>query len=225
MKISLIIPVYNESAAIEGCLANLAALEGTAEILFADGGSTDDTLEKLSGRYPVLRCGKGRAKQMNEGARHSCGQVLWFSHCDSLLPSDGLRQIQDAVSAGAEFGCFHIGFDYNGPFMGWNTLNSNLRAKCWHIAFGDQGMFMTRSLFFRAGGFPDLPIMEDYAFSRRMKQAGVPLRVAPGRIITSGRRYRETHPLLIMWRMFYLRCLYRAGVGIDEIARRYKDVR
>lgn len=224
MRITLIIPVYNEAGTIDQCLANVEALEGEAELLFADGGSTDGTLEKLAG-CRVIRCGKGRARQMNDAARQAGGGVLWFSHCDSVLPRDALEQIQAAVDRGARFGCFHIGFDYHGPFMGCNTALSNLRARLWRIAFGDQGLFMTREIFLQMGGFPDLPIMEDYELSRRMRRAGVPLRVLPGRIITSGRRYRTGCPLLTMWRMFYLRCLYRAGVDIDEIARRYRDVR
>ena len=156
MKISLIIPVYNEAGTIGQCLANLEALEGEAEILFADGGSTDGTLERLNGRA-VVRCPKGRARQMNAAARQSGGDVLWFSHCDSVLPRDGLKQIEEAAERGAQFGCFLIGFDYQGPFMGCNTALSNLRSKLWHIAFGDQGMFMTRELFLQAGGFPSSP--------------------------------------------------------------------
>ena len=133
MKISLIIPVYNEAGTIGQCLANLEALEGEAEILFADGGSTDGTLERLNGRA-VVRCPKGRARQMNAAARQSGGDVLWFSHCDSVLPRDGLKQIEEAAERGAQFGCFLIGFDYQGPFMGCNTALSNLRSKLWHIA-------------------------------------------------------------------------------------------
>ena len=186
--------------------------------------STDGTLERLNGRA-VVRCPKGRARQMNAAARQSGGDVLWFSHCDSVLPRDGLKQIEEAAERGAQFGCFLIGFDYQGPFMGCNTALSNLRSKLWHIAFGDQGMFMTRELFLEAGGFPELPIMEDYEFSRRMKRAGVPLQVLPGRIVTSGRCYRTGRPLRTMWQMFWLRCLYRAGADIHEIARRYRDIR
>ena len=222
MKISLILPVYNEIAAIDACLANLEALEGEAEILFADGGSTDGTVERLVGRR-VLHCPKGRARQMNLAARQARGDVLWFSHCDSLLPRDALAQIAEAVERGAQFGCFHIGFDRPGLLMGCNAALSNLRSRLWRIAFGDQGIFMTREIFRQMGGFPDLPIMEDYELSRRMRRAGVPLRMLPGRIVTSGRRYRR--PLLTMWQMFYLRCLYRAGADIEEIARRYRDVR
>ena len=111
------------------------------------------------------------------------------------------------MNAGARFGCFHIGFDYDGPFMGCNTLNSNLRARLWHIAFGDQGIFMDKDLFFEVNGFPDLPIMEDYELSRIMKRRSEKLYLLPGRIITSGRRYNRCNPIITMWQMFNLRCL------------------
>ena len=151
--------------------------------------------------------------------------MLWFAHCDCLLPPDGPAQIGRAVAGGARFGCFHIAFDYRGPFMGCNTYFSNRRARRGRIAFGDQGIFVERALFWEVGGFPPLPIMEDYELSRRMKRRGEPLAVLPGTILTSGRRYRGEFPLWTMARMFYLRCLYRAGVDIDTIARKYRDIR
>ena len=225
MKVSLVIPIYNESAVIDRCLANLRSLRSEVEILFADGGCTDDTMAKIGDTYRVIPCPKGRAKQMNTAAKEASGDIIWFSHADSVLPVDAVEQILAAAEQGAVFGCFHIGFDYDGPFMKCNTVNSNRRAKWGHIAFGDQGIFVERELFLRQGGFPDLPIMEDYELSLRMKKQRIPLTVLPGQIITSGRRYQTNHPLLTMWRMFYLRCCYRAGMDINEIARRYKDIR
>lgn len=224
MKIAIIIPVYNESKTIRKMLDQLDALSGGWEILFADGGSSDDTLAQIGSRYPVLNCPKGRANQMNHAAKTAASEVLWFVHCDSVLPADAHAQIENAVISGAKWGCFHIGFDYNGPFMGCNTYFSNRRAKK-GIAFGDQGIWVRNDLFAQMGGFPDLPIMEDYEFSHRMKAAKVSITQLPGRIITSGRRYRGSFPLLTMWKMFYLRCLYRSGVDIQEIARRYRDIR
>lgn len=224
MKIAMIIPIYNESKTIGKMLNQLDTLPGDWEILFADGGSSDDTLAQIAGRYPVLRCPKGRANQMNFAAEKGSSDVLWFIHCDSLLPEDAHSQIEEAVESGAKWGCFHIGFDYDGPFMGCNTYLSNCRARR-GIAFGDQGIWVHKEIFASMGGFPDLPIMEDYEFSRRMKAAKVPITQLPGRIITSGRRYRGSFPLLTMWKMFYLRCLYRSGVDIQEIARRYRDIR
>ena len=224
MKISLIIPIYNESSTIGAMLDQLDALPGDWEILFADGGSRDDTLEKIGQRYTVLRCPKGRANQMNFAAAVAASDVLWFVHCDSRIPRDAHEQISNAIKDGAEWGCFHIGFDYNGPFMGCNTFLSNRRAGK-GIAFGDQGIWVTKELFTAMGGFPDLPIMEDYEFSLMMQRAGHPICQLPGRIITSGRRYQKRFPPLTMWQMYHLRCLYRRGVDIQEIARRYKDIR
>lgn len=224
MKISLIIPVYNESGTIDAMLSQLDALPGDWEILFADGGSSDDTIGKIGTRYNVLRCPKGRANQMNFAAKQAACDVIWFVHCDSRIPLQAHEQISSAVEGGAKWGCFHIGFDYDGPFMGCNTYFSNRRAGK-GIAFGDQGIWVRRDVFEAMGGFPDLPIMEDYEFSLRMREAAIPICQLPGRIITSGRRYEKRFPLITMWQMFYLRCLYRRGVDIQEIARRYKDIR
>jgi len=224
MKISMILPVYNESKTIDKLLPQLNGLPGDWEILFADGGSTDDTCRKIGSRYRVLESPKGRANQMNHAAAAASGDVLWFVHCDSSLPAEAHAQISQAIAQGYQWGCFHIGFDYHGPFMGCNTFFSNRRAKK-GIAFGDQGIWVKKTLFETMGGFPDLPIMEDYEFSLRMQAAKHPICQLPGRIITSGRRYEKRFPLITMWQMFYLRCLYRRGVDIQEIARRYKDIR
>ena len=222
MKISIITPIYNESAKIGTFLQELEKLSGDFEVLFADGGSTDDTVSKIPGVYRVIPCGKGRAVQMNTAAKEASGDYLWFVHCDSRIPADGIQEIEDS---GADFGCFHIGFDYDGPFMGCNTFMSNRRAIMDHIAFGDQGIWIKRDLFLAQGGFPELPIMEDYEFSRQMKRQKIRLTVLSGRIITSGRRYQTNHPLKTMWSMIWLRHLYRRGMDIQEIARRYKDIR
>jgi len=224
MKISMIIPIYNESRTIGNMLKQLDALPGDWEILFADGGSSDDTLAQIADRFRVLHAPKGRANQMNFAAKQAASDYIWFVHCDSRLPSDAHAQISAAAQRGEKWGCFHIGFDYDGPFMGCNTYFSNRRAKK-GIAFGDQGIWVKKDIFAEMGGFPDLPIMEDYEFSRRMKAAKIPICQLPGRIITSGRRYEKKFPLITMWQMFYLRCLYRSGVDIREIARRYKDIR
>jgi rSAM/selenodomain-associated transferase 2 len=224
MKISLIVPIYNENKTIVSMLEQLEKLPGDWEILFADGGSRDDTLTKIGDRYTVLHAPKGRANQINFAAGQVSGDVVWFVHCDSVLPNDAHDQISAAVEKGAKWGCFRIGFDCAGLFMSCNTLMSNLRAKR-GIAFGDQGIWVQRELFDLLGGFPDLPIMEDYEFSLELQRKNIPICQLPGQIITSGRRYEKRFPLITMWQMFYLRCLYRRGVDIREIARRYKDIR
>ncbi len=224
MKITMILPIYNESSTIGTMLQQLESLPGDWEILFADGGSQDDTLQKIGNRFRVLHSPKGRANQMNHGAANAASEVLWFVHCDSRIPADAHEQIRRAMERGEKWGCFHIGFDYAGPFMGFNTYFSNRRAKK-GIAFGDQGIWIRKDVFDTMGGFPDLPIMEDYEFSLQMKAAQIPICQLPGKIITSGRRYEKRFPPVTMWQMFWLRCLYRKGVDIQEIARRYRDIR
>lgn len=223
-KLSLIIPCYNEEAKIATCLANLENVPDIDEILFADGGSTDGTVSIIQKHYPVIHTGKGRAIQMNTAAKEAAGDIFWFSHADSLLPAEGPALIKKAIEDGARFCCFHISFDYQGPWMKTNTRRSNIRAQKHKIAFGDQGIVLTRELFNEIGGFPELPLMEDYELSLRLKKKGVPLRVLPASIRTSGRRY-EKPPLRTMLKMIKLRVLYRLGYDIEKIAQMYKDVR
>ena len=101
MKVSLIVPVLNEIKKVDSFLVMLQKMPGDWEILFADGGSTDGTLEHLKGKARVIACPKGRARQMNAAAREATGQVLWFVHCDSLLPQDAYRKIAAAEEGGA----------------------------------------------------------------------------------------------------------------------------
>ena len=164
MKISIIIPIYNEEKTIEKLLATLEPVKGRCEILFVDGGSTDKTLELLGNRYPVLHSEKGRAKQMNAGAKASKGEILFFLHCDSELPKTALEEIE-LVMKNHRAGCFGIAFHSWNFFMFTCRVSSNHRVFDRKIMFGDQGIFLERKLFFEAGMFPELPIMEDYQFS------------------------------------------------------------
>ena len=115
MKVSLIVPVLNEIKKVDSFLAMLQKMPGDWEILFADGGSTDGTLEHLKGKARVIACPKGRARQMNAAAREATGQVLWFVHCDSLLPQDAYRKIAAAVEGGAQFGCLQSALTTTAP--------------------------------------------------------------------------------------------------------------
>ena len=97
MKISIIIPTYNEESTIERLMETLEPLNERCEILFVDGGSTDGTLALLKDRYPVIQSPKGRAKQMNKGAEESSGDVLFFLHCDSEVPATALEEIETVM--------------------------------------------------------------------------------------------------------------------------------
>lgn len=222
------------------------------EILFADGGSTDGTRAILesygndpaySDCFILLPTAKGRANQMNEGAAAAHGEYLLFLHCDSILPYDAEKEIRRVLRK-TPTGCFGIRFAEavrstkkeqsakKERSAGWVLLMkccaviSNVRAYL-GIPFGDQGIFLHKKIFLDLGMFPSLPIMEDYAFSRKRKRKHIRCEMTQHRIETSARRFtgRTLHAGKVMAQMQYLRYLYRKGTDIEEIARRYKDIR
>ena len=225
-KISIIIPLYNEETTVEKLQEQLLPLHEKCEIIFVDGGSTDATLSLIRPEFRVLHSEKGRANQMNLGALESNGDILFFLHSDSELPMRPLEEIK-AVMKDHEAGCFGIAFHSRQFFMWTCRVISNHRIKDRKVMFGDQGIFITRELFFEAGMFPNLPIMEDYQFSLTLKEMGVKLGITRHRIYTSDRRFpKKVIPQLkVMWKMNRLRKMYRDGVPIETISRMYRDVR
>lgn len=225
-SISIIVPVYNEEKTIRPLLKELGKLRDRCEILLVDGGSTDRTLESIGPDFRLLHSEKGRARQMNLGARESTGDILFFLHCDSELPEKALEQIR-YVMKDYRVGCFGIAFHSAHFFLFTCRVISNHRIKDRNIVFGDQGIFIERKLFFDMGMFPELPVMEDYQFSLNLKERGEKIGITKKRIYTSDRRFRggTVSKLMEMWKMNRLRKKYRDGVSIDQIARMYEDVR
>jgi rSAM/selenodomain-associated transferase 2 len=226
MSISLVLPVYNEITTIDRMISQLERIRGDFEIIIADGGSTDGTCNRIPEGFRVIHTGKGRAVQMNAGVAASHGDILFFVHCDSELPEDPAGEIR-RVMAKYEAGCFGVAFHSKQFFMLTNRVISNLRAGVHRIMFGDQGIFMTRELFDRIGGFPEIPIMEDYQLSLTLREMGVRTGMARHRIYTSDRRYpKQTVPMLrLMAKMYTLRRDYKAGRSPEDIAREYRDIR
>ena len=226
MKISVIIPMYNEETTIEQLMNFLDPMKEKCEIIFVDGGSTDRTLELIGNRFKVHTSEKGRANQMNAGAQISTGDVLFFLHCDSEPPKTMLEEIERVMKK-YRAGCFGIAFHSWHFFMYFCRLVSNHRAKYRQIVFGDQGIFVERNLFFEAGMFPQLPILEDYQFSLNLKEMGIRFGMAKKRIYTSDRRFPvgTINKIKLVLKMSFLRVDYRKGVSIDELAKQYLDIR
>ena len=225
-RISIIVPVYNEEKTIEHLQDQLRGLKDKCEIILVDGGSTDNTLDKISNEFTLLHSPKSRAAQMNAGAKASHGDVLFFLHCDSELPAHPLAQIRE-VMRDYRAGCFGIAFHSRNFFMFTCRVISNHRVKDRKVMFGDQGIFLTRELFFKAGGYREIPIMEDYQLSLTLKAMGVPLGMTKHRIYTSPRRFQGNtfQKLRTMWQMNRLRAAYRKGVSPEVLAKRYRDIR
>lgn len=226
--ISIIVPIYNEEKTIRDFIYNLYCLHNIREheVLFIDGGSSDKTKEILHelsyfGYSYYLSPKKGRANQMNYGAKVSKGDILWFVHADSVLQKDVIEKI---LACPTEVGCLKIKFYPNSFLMRLNSIVSNMRAGITNLAFGDQGLFLTKEVFNKIGGYKDMPIMEDYKISEDLSAAGYKIFLIDSHITTSTRRYKG-HTSKTMWQMQKYQKMYRRGVPVEEIAKMYRDIR
>ncbi|MHB8680420.1 MAG: TIGR04283 family arsenosugar biosynthesis glycosyltransferase, partial [Rudaea sp.] len=166
-RLSIIIPTLNEAALIAGVLRAVHALRrDDDEVIVVDGGSGDGTAALVAAYADVLllQTERGRAAQMNAGARLARGEVLWFLHADTLPPPGAADALIAALAdSGREWGHFDVQLsDARGLLRAVAPL-MNLRARITGIATGDQGLFMRRALFAAVGGFPAIELMEDVA--------------------------------------------------------------
>ena len=189
--ISVIIPTLNEQAVIAACLASVGRAPGV-EVLVADGGSSDATVEvaRRAGAK-VVTAPQGRARQMNAGAAACRGDILLFLHADTLLPPGWRYQVRRTLALpGAAAGAFTFRLDRRTAGLRFIELTVAWRCRLAGMPYGDQGLFVSRKDFAAAGGFPDLPIMEDCEFVRRLKRRGR-IVVSPAPALTSSRRWQQ----------------------------------
>ncbi len=219
-RLSIVMPVLNEAAGIAAALAALAPLRARgAEVIVVDGGSRDgtpDLARPLADR--VLAAPRGRAVQMNAGATAATGDAVLFLHADTRLPDDADALVFAALTGMRVWGRFDVRFA--GGALPVVAAGMNLRSRASGIATGDQAMFVTQEAFRRAGGFPEIALMEDVAFSACLKHLSRPVCLR-ARVTTSPRRWR-THgtlrTVLMMWR---LRLAFFLGVDPKWLARAY----
>ncbi len=223
MRVSIIIPVFNEAKIVPGLLDNLRDL--AAEIVFVDGDSTDDTasLVRASG-FRCLLAARGRATQMNAGAAAASGDVLLFHHADTVLPHGFLRSVRRAIEAGAVGGSFDLRLDTSRPLLLLVGFMITLRSRLTGVSTGDQGMFVTRTAFDELGGFAEQPLFEDVDLSLRLRRVGRTCRLRPP-ALTSPRRWERGGTIRTVLRMWVLRALYYGGVSPKRLARHYGAAR
>jgi rSAM/selenodomain-associated transferase 2 len=224
MAVSVIIPTLNEAACLPAALRALSA-EGPAEVLVVDGGSTDGTCDRVGSAARLLHAPRGRAAQMNAGAAEARGDVLLFLHADCTLEPGALRAAEVCLARpGVAAGCFHM--TVQGPRMVYKLLGAcaTARVRLTGLVYGDQGLFVRRAVFARAGGFPSLGLMEDVFLSKALRRLGRVV-VAPRRIYVSARRWQRRGVVRQTLRNWALTALAAGGIHPDRLAAYYPAVR
>jgi rSAM/selenodomain-associated transferase 2 len=223
--LSVVIPTLNEGGLISICLNHLADLRSRgAEIIVVDGGSSDDTIEQARRLCDAIVCApRGRASQMNAGARAATGAILLFLHADTTLPKAADALVCDALSGNPSrmWGRFDVHIEGCAPLLRLVAWAMSVRSRLTGLATGDQAIFCRRDDFASVGGFPDIPIMEDIAFSKQIRRRARPL-CLKAHVITSGRRWETRgvgRTILLMWCM---RLAYALGVQTETLARWYR---
>ncbi len=207
--VSVVIPTYNEERALPKTLKALFAQAGIFESILVDGGSTDRTPAVVANHISLtqhsvlstiqlITAPKGRASQMNAGAKEANGEWLLFLHADTILPDGAIQRLNDmetdqSIQAGGFMHQFS-GDDWRLKFI---SFLDNFRCTRSRIIYGDQALFVRRTLFEQLGGFPNQPILEDVAFCERLVMVTTPLLLSPP-VVTDARKFIK----MGIWRSF-----------------------
>jgi rSAM/selenodomain-associated transferase 2/rSAM/selenodomain-associated transferase 1 len=186
--ISVVIPTLNEASRLPATLRPLVNRDDL-EVIVADGGSTDATVAIARDHgVRVIATRAGRARQMNAGAAVASGDRLLFLHADTTLPDGFAEVVHTTLDRGSIAGAFRLRIDSDRRSLRWVEWGANLRSQLLQLPYGDQGIFVSSDVFFWAGGFRMIPLMEDFEFCRRLRRTGR-IVIAPCAVSTSGRRW------------------------------------
>lgn len=225
MKVSVVIPTLNEQERLEPAVIRLRRTSGTArlEIVVADGGSADGTVaaaRRIADH--VVVSAPGRAVQMHAGALAATGDLILFLHVDTRLPGRWLGSLLDAWTRRPRPGttAFRLGFDRNEPVYRLIAALGDLRARWTRVPHGDQAIACRREDYLRAGGFPPVPLMEEYFLLPKLAAYG-PIIVMEESVATSTRRYERNGPLFNALRNAAIIALFKIGVPPERLRKLY----
>lgn len=219
--ISIIIPALNEAAHIADMLGRLLNIPDV-EIIVADGGSTDRTVELAQAAgASVVQCHPGRGQQMNAGAALASGEVLLFLHADTQLPTDFRKHIWIAMQDGYTAGAFQLHIGAQGWMLRLVEVAANLRSRWFRLPYGDQAIFVRTSVFFQMNGFQQWPLMEDYDFCQRLKKVGR-VKLSSACVTTSARRWQRLGVLRTTLTNWACVIAFKLGVAPGALAGWYR---
>ena len=231
--ISIIIPTLNEEILIESALENLRTHTRNTphEIIVSDGGSRDKTVTIAEKFALVIKSEKGKANQLNEGAKRAAGDILFFVQADTMIPRGALEAIELKIyKQGYDGGGFSNVFSKHnkkiktlGRILNFRIFTNDHRKNL--IFFGDNGIFCKREVFEKLGGYNLIPIMEDYDFSKRMRDQFKIVRILDPKLIMSSRRFIKDGFVKTRLLWIIIKRLYQLGISPYFLAKLYKDVR
>lgn len=221
MKVSVIIPALNESAAIANAVER-AWHAGAFEVVVVDGGSRDDTREiARRERCLLIESERGRAVQQNAGADRARGEVLLFLHADTWLSAGAVDQIVEALADQRILGgAFRQRIEASGRVYRWLERGNAWRVERRGLPYGDQGIFVRREVFFELGRFPPVDLMEDVLLMKKLRRRARPV-LLTGPLHVDARRWQKRGVIRQTLRNWTLMAALQFGVSPDRLARFY----
>lgn len=225
LRVSVIIPTYNESSVLANTLTRLKQ-HHPFETIIGDGGSEDDTIEIASHfEVTVIPSRRGRAEQMNAACREASGDLLLFLHADSYVNPQGYQKMIETMSSGIYLGgAFSLQIDSPLPVLQRISLWANWRSRYLSLVYGDQGIFVQRETFNELNGFSPLPICEDLDFFRRLKKRGAVV-LLNEKAFTSPRRWLAEGVGFTTLRNIAIASLFLIGFSPATLSRWYPPKR
>ncbi len=226
MKISIVIPVLNEATLLRDTVSRLrASMPPDGEVIVVDGGSRDGTAELAAtlADKAIVASRSGRARQMHDGALAASGDLLLFLHADTFLPQGWSGLLFEAwlKKPLPTFTAFRLSFDKTSRVYRLIEWLSECRRRFTGVPQGDQAIAVRREHYFLVGGFPDVPLMEEYFLARQLLRRGPP-RMIQTPVKTSSRRYEKNGPMLNALRNSFLVFLFYLKVPVRLLARLYR---
>lgn len=224
MTVSVVIPVLREETSINETIARLRAMDGAVEIIVVDGSADGGTIGIITDEsVKRLQSAKGRASQMNRGARESRNDVLLFLHADTELPPAAFQRISSLLADGQYVGgAFDLGIQDGRLLFRVIERISSRRSRLTRIPYGDQAIFLRRDYFMKLGGYGDMPIMEDVDIMRRIKKAGGKIVFIDDRVQTSARRWKQEGIIRCTLRNWTIMLRYLLGAPPEKLAKEYR---
>ena len=228
IEISIIVPVLNEQERINALIQHLEpfANRHRLEVIIVDGDRTQSTIQSIQTDYPwlvTIASYPGRGSQMNEGAKIAKGDILLFLHADTYLPANGLKNILKLLeNQDIQGGAHDLTINTPSPLLSWIGNIASIRSRLTRIPYGDQVIFVRRTTFQALGGYPDIPILEDVAFMKKLKQRQAEIKILKEPVSISDRRWQKEGILYTTLRNWTLVTLFEFGVSPHQLVKWYK---